>query len=181
MVLSLLRIDLTLIGSPAPEALGALVAETAGDYFPAEAGVRLVRGDVVDAGVVVLVVVPVKVSFEVGHVQELAGIFRGAFGRGKRGFDEGIVVGSSRAGEQLRHVVILAELADRLGFHLAAAVVDQLGPLVFGQVQDVLPFQTAFEEQPGLGGGLRPFDPPVNVNGQLSHSARSIRNRRVES
>jgi hypothetical protein len=60
MVWSLLRIDLTLIGGPAPEALSELLAETAGDYFCAKAGVRLVRGDVVDAGVVVLVVVPVR-------------------------------------------------------------------------------------------------------------------------
>src|ERR1019366_339536 len=105
-----LRIDLTLIGSPAPEALSALLAEAAGDYFFAEAGVRLVRGDVVDAGVVVLVVVPVKVSLEVGQrftvVQKLAGIFRSALDRGEGGFDERIVVGSSQAGEQLRHVVI---------------------------------------------------------------------------
>ena len=48
--------DVTLIGGSAPEALSELLAETAGDYFPAEAGVRLVRGDVIDAGVVVLVV-----------------------------------------------------------------------------------------------------------------------------
>jgi len=61
VVLSLLTICLTLIGGPAPEALSVLLAETAGDYFLAKAGVRLVRGDVVDAGVVVLVVVPVKV------------------------------------------------------------------------------------------------------------------------
>ena len=74
--------DLTLIGGPAPEALSELLAETAGDYFPAEAGVRLVRGDVVDAGVVVLVIVPVKVLIKVVHglavVQKLAWVFRGA-------------------------------------------------------------------------------------------------------
>jgi hypothetical protein len=57
VVLSLLTIGLTLIGGSAPEALSELLAETAGDYFFAKAGVRLVRGDVVDAGVVVLVVV----------------------------------------------------------------------------------------------------------------------------
>jgi hypothetical protein len=32
----LLRIGLTLIGGPAPEALSTLLAETAGDYFPAK-------------------------------------------------------------------------------------------------------------------------------------------------
>src|ERR1017187_8062364 len=103
---------------PAAVALSALLAETAGDYLSAEAGVRLVRGDVVDAGVVVMVVIPVKVSFEVGHglavVQKLAGIFRGSLDAGKRGLDKRVVIGRARAGEQLRHVVILAELADRL-------------------------------------------------------------------
>lgn len=61
MVLSLLTIGLTLICGSAPEALSELLAETAGDYFLAMAAVGLVRGDIVDAGVVVLVVVPVKV------------------------------------------------------------------------------------------------------------------------
>ena len=78
----MLRMGLTLIGGPAPEALSELLAETAGDYFFAKAGVGLVRGDIVDAGVVVLVVVPVKVLFEVGHglavIQKIAGIFRGS-------------------------------------------------------------------------------------------------------
>jgi len=165
VVWSSLRIGLTLIGGPAPEALSALLAETAADYFSAEAGVRLVRSDVVDAGVVKLVVIPVKVSFEVGHglaiVQKLAGIFRGALDGGKGRLDDRIVVGGSRVGEQLRHVVILAELADRRGFHLATAVIEQFGPLVFRQVQDVSPLQTAFEEQPGLRNGLRPTNPPM--------------------
>src|ERR1035438_9298373 len=141
--------DLALIGGPAPEALSELLAETAGDYFFAEAGVRLLRGDVVDAGVVVLVIVPVKVLIEVVHglavVQELAGIFRGSFRGGEGGFDEGIVVGSSWPGEELGHVVVLAELADGLGFHLATAVVDQFGPLILRQTEDILICQTAFE------------------------------------
>src|ERR1700683_2818600 len=155
---------LTLIGGPAPEALSELLAETAGDYFSAKAGVRLLRSDVVDAGVVVLVIVPVKVLVEVGVglaiVQKLAGIFRSSLGGREGGLDERIVVGRPGARKQLRHVVILAELADRLGFHLAAAVVEQLGPLVFREVQDVFPLQTAFEKQAGLRGGLRPTDPP---------------------
>ena len=46
-----------LIGESTPEALSALLAEAVGDDRSAEAGVRLVRGDVVDAGVVVLVVI----------------------------------------------------------------------------------------------------------------------------
>ena len=56
MVWSWLGMDLLLIGGSAPEALSALLSEAALDYFCAEAGVRLVRGYVVDAGVVVLVV-----------------------------------------------------------------------------------------------------------------------------
>ncbi len=73
-----------LIGEPAPEALSSLLAETAGDYFPAESSMSLERGDVVDAGVVVLVVIPAKISFKViarrPVVQKLARVFRGSFG-----------------------------------------------------------------------------------------------------
>ena len=79
MVLSFLTRGL-LIGESAPEALSALLAESASDYFPPQAGVSLVRSDVVDAGVVVPVVIPVEVSCEVGAgfavVQEVAGISR---------------------------------------------------------------------------------------------------------
>ena len=74
------------------------------------------RGDVVDAGVVVLVVIPVKVSFEVGDgvavVQKLAGIFRNSLDGREGGLNGRIVIGSARAGKQLRYVVILAELTD---------------------------------------------------------------------
>ena len=42
-----------------------LLAEAAGGDLAAQAGVGLVRGDVADAGVVVLVVIPVKVSFKI--------------------------------------------------------------------------------------------------------------------
>ncbi len=77
-----------LIGEPAPEALSSLLAETAGDYFPAESSMSLERGDVVDAGVVVLAVIPVKVFYEVSDglavVQELARVFRRALNGGER-------------------------------------------------------------------------------------------------
>ena len=155
-----------LIGESAPEALSSLLAESAGDYFRPQAGVSLVRSDVVDAGVAVPVVIPVKVSCEVGGgfavVQEVARIFRGAFNGGEGGFDEGIVVGGSGPGEELGHVAILAELADRFGFHLAAAVVEQFGALVFRQVEAIFLFQSAFEEQAGLGGGPGPADLPMD-------------------
>ena len=72
-----------LVGDSAPEALSVVLPEAACDDVCALAKVRLLRGDVVDAGVVVLVVIPVKISFEVSHglgvVQKLARIFRGAF------------------------------------------------------------------------------------------------------
>ena len=65
MVSSFLTRGLLLIGESAPEALSSLLAESASNYFSPQAGVSLVRGDVVDAGVVVPVVIPVKVSCEV--------------------------------------------------------------------------------------------------------------------
>ena len=60
VVLSFLTRGLLLIGEPAPEALSALLGESASDYFPTQAGMRLVWGDVIDAGVVVPVVIPSK-------------------------------------------------------------------------------------------------------------------------
>ena len=118
----------------------------------------LVGGDVVDAGMVVPGVVPGKVSIEVGGglgvIQELAGIFGSPFYGAEGELDEGVVVGGSRAGEHLGHGVILAEPLDGLGFHLAAAVVDEFGALALGQVEDVLVDEAAFEQEPGLLGGL---------------------------
>ena len=57
------------------------------------------RGDVVDGGMVV--VIPVKVSFEIsdglGVIPELAGILRRALRGGKRRFDERILIGGGLA------------------------------------------------------------------------------------
>ena len=85
MVSSFLTRGLVLIGEPALKVLCALLGETANDYFSAEAGMHLVRGDVVDAGVVVLAVITVKVFCEVGHglsvVQKLVWVSRGEIRR----------------------------------------------------------------------------------------------------
>lgn len=56
---------LVIFGS-APLALSVVLTKPARDDGGPLARVSLVRGDVVDAAVVVLVVIPVKVSFEVG-------------------------------------------------------------------------------------------------------------------
>lgn len=96
----------------------------------------LLRGDEVDARVVMLGVIPVEVPGEVGHglavIQEPPRVFRGALGRAKGRLDEGVVVRCARTGEQLRHAVVFTEPLDRLGLDLPAAVVDDLRPLVFG-------------------------------------------------
>lgn len=73
---------------------------------------------------------------------------------------KGLSVGRARAGEQVRHKVIIAELADRFGFHLPAAAVDQFGPPVFPQVENVFLFQPVLEQQASLCGGLVPGHPP---------------------
>jgi len=61
-----------------PEALSAILAEALLHGFAAQAFVDLLRGDVVDVGMVVLVVIPVKESFEIGHgfgvIQNVAGV-----------------------------------------------------------------------------------------------------------
>ena len=87
-------------------------------------------------------VIPGKVSFEIGArlvvIQKSPGILRGAFDGAEGGFDERIVIGGAGASKQLRHTVIFTQPLDRFGFHLAAAIIDDFGPLVLGQVQDVL-------------------------------------------
>ena len=126
----------------------------------------LLRGDVVDARMVMLGVIPGKVATEVFLglvvIQKLPGILRGAFDGAEGRFDERIVIGGAWASKQLRHAVILAEALDGLGFHLAAAVIDDFGPLILGQVQDVLIRQAALEQESGFPGGLVPGDAPLD-------------------
>jgi len=58
-----------------------------------------------------------------------------------------VVIGGAGAGKQVRHTVIFTQPLDRFGFHLAAAIIDDFGPLVFGQVQDVLIRQATLQQQ----------------------------------
>ena len=55
---------LLILGS-APEALSSMLAEAFLHDLAAEALVGLLRGDVVDGGMVMFVVIPVKVSLEI--------------------------------------------------------------------------------------------------------------------
>jgi hypothetical protein len=71
-----------------------------------------------------------------------SGCFGAQLGSAKGRFDEGVIVRCPWRGEQLRHAVVCAELLDRLGSHLATAVVEDLLPLVFEEVEDVLVVQT---------------------------------------
>ena len=151
---------LLLIFFSAPASLRKFLAASLRHDFLPQALVRLLRVDVVDARMVVLGVVPGKVPIEIGDglavVQEATGILRGAFYGAEGRLDERIVIGSSGAGKQLGQAVIFTQSLDRLGFHLAAAVVDEFGPLVLRQVQDVLRHQAAFQQEPGLRGRLLP-------------------------
>jgi hypothetical protein len=85
----------------------------------------LLRSDVVDARMVVHRIVPSKVPFEIDDgltlVEESTGIFRGSFYGAECGLNEWIVIGSSGAGKQLGHMMILTQPLDRLGFHLTSA------------------------------------------------------------
>ena len=88
---------LLLIFLSAPAALREFLTASLFDDFWPQALVGLLRGDVVDAGRVMLRVVPGKVPSEVGDglavVQEAAGIFRRAFDGAEGGLDERIVIG----------------------------------------------------------------------------------------
>jgi hypothetical protein len=126
----------------------------------------LLWSDVVDARMVVLRIVPSKVPFEIDDslfvVEESTGIFRGSFYGAECGLYERIVIGSSGASTQLRHVMILTQPLDRLGFHLAPAVVDHFGSLVLWQVENVLLNQAAFKQESRLLSCLLPTDAPLD-------------------
>ena len=67
----------------APAALSQFPALSLGDDLRSQALMGLLRGNVVDAGMVMLRVIPGKVSFEIGDglvvIQESPRILRGAF------------------------------------------------------------------------------------------------------
>jgi hypothetical protein len=92
---------LFLVFCSAPAALSKFLAVSLIDDFLPQALVGLLRGDVVDARMVVLGVVPGKVPIEIGDglavVQETTGIFRGSFYGAEGRFDVRIVIGSSGA------------------------------------------------------------------------------------
>jgi len=88
-----------LIFHPAPAALSEFLGASLLDDDLPLAVMGLLRGDVVDARMVMLRVIPGKVSFEVGDrlvvLQESPGILRGAFDGAEGGFDERIVIGGA--------------------------------------------------------------------------------------
>ena len=96
---------LLLVFDTAPAALSQFPALSLGDDLRSQALMGLLRGDVVDARMVMLGVVPGKVPFEIGNglavVQEAAGIFRGAFDGAEGGLDKRIVIGGAGARKQL--------------------------------------------------------------------------------
>ena len=111
-------------------------------------------------------VIPGKVATEVflgpGIIQKLPGILRGAFDGAEGRFDERIVIGSAWASKQLGHAMIFTQALDGFGFHLPAAIIDDFGPLILGQIQDILIPQATLQQVAGFLGGLVPSDPPLD-------------------
>ena len=88
-----------LVFVPAPAALGKFLdASLLDDAWP-QAVMGLLRGDVVDTGMVMLGVIPGKVATEVfvglGSIQKTSRIRRGAFDGAEGRFDERIVIGGA--------------------------------------------------------------------------------------
>src|ERR1039457_7705047 len=87
---------LHLIFFPAPAALGKFLDASLLDDARPQAVMGLLRGDVVDARMVMLGVIPGKVSFKIGDglvvIQESPGILRGAFDGAEGRFDKRIVI-----------------------------------------------------------------------------------------
>ena len=111
-------------------------------------------------------VIPGKVSFKIGDglvvIQESPGILRGAFDGAEGRFDERIVIGGAGASKQLGHAELFTQALDGLGFHLTAAIIDDFGPLILVQIQDVLIRQAALQQAAGFPGGLLPGDAPLD-------------------
>ena len=150
----------------APASLRELLDASLLDDLLPQALVSLLRGDVVDARMVVLRVVPGKVSTEVVDgltvIQEPTRILGSSFDGAEGRLDERVVVGGSGASKELRHAVVFTHPLDGLGLHLAAPVVDEFGPLVLRQVQDVLIDQAPLQQKPRLLGRLLPADAPLD-------------------
>jgi hypothetical protein len=157
-----------------PASLREFLAASLGYDLLALALMRLLGCDVVDARMVVLGVVPRKVPFEIGDrlvvVEEAAGILRSSFYGAEGCFDVGIVIGGSGASKQLRHGVVFTEPLDGLGFHLAATVADELGPLVLRQVQDALGHQASFGRALLFYGITFRYAPTPQAKGKIERS-----------
>jgi hypothetical protein len=126
----------------------------------------LLRGHIIDTGVQVLGIIPLKISFKVPHrilqVKESPGISWSSLCGTERWLHKRIIVGGSRPGKELRHSVKLKDRLYRSRFHLPASVIDNLWSLLFGTIQDVLSEQTPFEELLGILCPLVPTDQPVD-------------------
>ena len=158
LFLGFLHAGFPLVFLPAPAALGEGFGPSLLHDGPSLPLVGLLWGDEINARVVVLGIVPGELPGKVGHglavIKEPPRIFRGPLGGAEGRFDERIVVGRPRSGEQLRHAVVFTEPLDRLGINLTAAVVNDLRPLVFRQIEDVLIGQSTLKKPSGFLGGL---------------------------
>jgi hypothetical protein len=70
-------------------------------------------------------------------IQKAAGIFGGPPYSAEGRFDKRIVVWRPWPCKKLRHAVFLTQPLDRLGFHVAAPSVDELGAGTLRQIQNI--------------------------------------------
>ena len=127
----------------------------------------LIGGDIVDAGVEVIGIIPweklTKVFLSVCLVDKSTGVFRHTLNRAKDCLNVRIIIGGSRTGKYLGHLVILEHLLDDLGLHLTAPVVDHFRTLIFGEIEDVFVDQAAFNQALGFICGEVPADKPADL------------------
>jgi hypothetical protein len=126
----------------------------------------LIGSHIIDTGMQVLRIIPLKVSFKVPHrivqVKESPRVSRSPLCGTERGLNKRIIVGGSWPGKELRHPVKLKDGLYRTRFHLPASVIDNLWSLLFWTIKDVLREQPSFEKLLCIFCPLAPTDQPVD-------------------
>ena len=115
---------------------------------------------------IMLGVVPAKESIKVScgvlTVQKSCWVLGRSFDRSECRFHKRVVIGGSRSGKQLGHLMEFKHILNRLCLHLTAPIVDNFRSLIFRQIQNVLGKQAALKKLLGLLCCLIPTDKPVD-------------------
>ncbi len=126
----------------------------------------LLWGNIIDARMVMLAVVPMKILGKIlprlHIVKKPAGISMESFHRAECRFNERVVIGGSWSGKQLRHAMVLQQLANRFCLHLPASIIDQFRSLLVRKIEDIFSHQSIVKQPASRCAVLPPADQPGN-------------------